>query len=251
MAPGIAVRRAGAAYAIFAAVVAVVAAVVLALVGLGIFWSILVGVVAGLAAAAAVYMRADSLALSALGARPAAPGELPRLENLVESLVVANGFRMPQLYLVDDPVPNAAAIGRTPRHSALVVTTGLVERLRRIELEGVLAHELSRIRSRQSLSAVTAAQLAGRMLGFSERLSSAAARHLLDPSATVVSDMAGVSITRYPPGLAAALAAMRADGRHPERNHRAYRHLWINVPPDGLADHDFSVDDRIEVLHEL
>ena len=58
--------------------------------------------------------------------------------------------------MVDDAAPNAAAVGRTPKHSGLIVTTGLLERLRRIELEGVLAHELTRVRSGETLIGVTA-----------------------------------------------------------------------------------------------
>lgn len=251
MTPAVAVRRSVTAYGMVAGLIAGVVLVVLALIGLGIVWALLVGVLAGAAVAWFVYSQADSAALRALGARPARPGELPRLENVVEGLVVANGFRMPTLYIVDDSAPNAAAVGRNPRHAGIVITTGLLERLRRIELEGVLAHELSRIRARETLTAVTAGQLAGRVLGFSDSLSSMAARHLLEPTATVKADLAGISITRYPPGLAGALESMRTDGRTPVKNPRAFRHLWIDVPDGALGEQDFTTRDRIDVLQEL
>lgn len=251
MTPALAVRRAVLAYAVFAAVVAVVVAVVLVLVGLGVIWSVLIALVVGGAGAWVLAMRADKAALAALGARPLSDGELPRLENLVEGLVVANGFRMPALHLVDDAAPNAAAVGRTPKHAGLVVTTGLLERLKRIELEGVVAHELSRIRARETLTGVTAGQLVGRFLGFSDGVSSQVAERLLEPTVTVSADLAGVAITRYPPGLAAALQSMRADGRSPKINPRAYRHLWINIPENALIRQDFTLLDRIDVLEEL
>ncbi len=251
MTPALAVRRAAIAYACFAAVAAVVVAVILILIGLGVLWAVLIAVVVAGAVAWLVHVQADSAALRALGAQPAEVGSLPRLENLVEGLVVANGFRMPAIHVVDDAAPNAAAVGRTPKHSALVVTTGLLERLKRIELEGVVAHELSRIRARETLAGVTAGQLLGRFLGFAEGLSSNLAGHLLEPTATLRADLAGVEITRYPPGLAAALTSMRADGRVPTKNPRAYRHLWVNVPEGSLATQDFALADRIDVLQEL
>ena len=99
---------------------------VLAVAGLGVVWAVLIAVVFAAALACLAYLRADALALSALGARPMADGEMPHLENLVSGLVVANGFRMPVLHVVNDAAPNAAAVGRHPKHSALVVTSGWV-----------------------------------------------------------------------------------------------------------------------------
>ena len=250
MTPALAMRRAAIAYGTFAALVSLVVGVVLVLAGLGV-WSVLVALVIGCGLAWFLYTRADASALSAIGARPAQPGELAALENLVEGLVVANGFRMPTIYLVDDAAPNAAAVGRTPKHAGLVITAGLLDRLRRIELEGVVAHELSRIRARETLTAVTAGQLVGRLLGFADGLSSRLAGELLEPSASLSADLAGVSITRYPPGLAGALESMRRDGRSPKLNPRAYRHLWINEPEGALVAPEFALTERIDVLQEL
>ena len=116
-----AVRRTAIAYGVLAAIVAVVVTAVLAIVGLSLWLGLILGVVVGAALAALGFLRADSLALNAIAARPMAAGEMPKLENLVEGLVIANGFRMPSLYVVEDGAPNAAAVGRHPRHSALVV----------------------------------------------------------------------------------------------------------------------------------
>ena len=243
-----AVRRTAIAYGVLAAIVAVVVTAVLAIVGLSLWLGLILGVVVGAALAALGFLRADSLALNAIAARPMAPGEMPKLENLVEGLVIANGFRMPSLYVVEDGAPNAAAVGRHPRHSALVVTTGLTESLRRIELEGVLAHELIRIRHRETLVGVAAGLLAGHL---PRSLGAALGARMLEPSASVLADLGGVELTRYPPGLAGALESMASDGRVVKANPRAYRHLWVNTPDDAMIEPEFSLGARIAVLHEL
>ncbi len=251
MQPGTVVRRARTAYALFAALVAVVLLVILLLVGLGAVWAAIAAVLVAGSATLALYLTADRLALRAVGARPVDAGEMPHLENLVQGLAVAHGFRLPQLCLIDDAAPNALVVGRTPRHGALAVTSGLLERLERIQLEGVLAHELSRIRSRETFAAVTAATLVCRPLGFSERIAGTLASRLLDPQVAVRADLTGAGITRYPPGLAGALMSLRADGRTVKTNPRAYRHLWFDPPAGVIAELSFSLDDRIDVLHEL
>lgn len=235
-------------------VVAVAIAVVVTVVGwpLGLdVWALALGVLLGAAVAGVAFLRGDQMALLALGAEPLEPGRYPQIDNIVEGLVVSNGFRMPALYVVEEAAPNAFVVGRTARHGALAVTTGLVESLRRIELEGVLAHELSRIRSGETRAAVTAATLVCRPLGFAGGLAETLAARLVDPAAGVRADLAGVSLTRYPPGLAAALARLDADGRTVARNPRAYRHLWIDPPDDAVVGAQFSISDRVEVLTEL
>lgn len=248
MTRALAIRRMSVGHAVLAALIGVVILIVLLLVGLGVVWSLLIAIVVGAAVSWFAHTRADAVALNALGARPLASGEVPQLENLVEGLVVANGFRMPALYVVDDAAPNAAAVGRTPKHSGLIVTTGLLERLRRIELEGVLAHELTRVRSGETLIGVTAGLLVGRL---PKAVSTKLAARMLESDCTYCADRAGVELTRYPPGLAGALSSMRADGRVVKHNPRAYRHLWINTPAESLVEPSFSLDDRIEVLAEL
>ncbi len=98
-------------------------------------------------AAFASYWKADAVALAVSRARPADPNEYKRLYNLVEGLCIASGLPQPRIYIVDDPAPNAFATGRNPRHAAIAVTTGLLEKMNRVELEGVLAHELSHVKN--------------------------------------------------------------------------------------------------------
>jgi heat shock protein HtpX len=244
------VRTTNVAHAAAAVVIALVVTLIAWPLGLGV-WAIALGVAVGAGVAALAFLRADQMALSALGAQPLEPGRYPHIDNIVEGLVVSNGFRMPMLYVVDDAAPNAFVVGRTARHGALAVTTGLVESLRRIELEAVMAHELSRIRSGETRAGVAAATLICRPLGFAGGLAESLAARLVDPAAGVRSDLAGVALTRYPPGLAAALAKLETDGRTVARNPRAYRHLWINPPADAIVGAQFSISDRVEVLTEL
>ena len=88
------------------------------------------------------YFYSDKIALAASRAKPADGPEYQRYHNLVEGLCIAAGLPKPRLYVVDDPAPNAFATGRNPKHAALAVTTGLLEMMNRVELEGVIAHEL-------------------------------------------------------------------------------------------------------------
>ena len=85
--------------------------------------------------------------IAASRAKPADENEYRRYHNLVEGLCIAAGLPKPKLYVVDDPAPNAFATGRNPKHSALAVTTGLLDVMNRVELEGVLAHELSHVKN--------------------------------------------------------------------------------------------------------
>ena len=94
-------------------------------------------------------------------AQPADPHEYARLHNLVEGLCIASGLPKPRIYIVDDPAPNAFATGRNPKHAAIAVTTGLLEKMNRVELEGVLAHELSHIKNYDILVSTLAVTMVG------------------------------------------------------------------------------------------
>ena len=93
------------------------------------------------------YFNSDKIALAASQAKPADESEYRRYHNLVEGLCIAAGLPKPRLYVVDDPAPNAFATGRNPKHAAVAVTTGLLETMNRVELEGVIAHELSHVKN--------------------------------------------------------------------------------------------------------
>src|SRR5690606_18550815 len=117
-------------------------------------------VIAG-ASAFLSYWKSDAIALAVSRAKPASVEQYPRLHNLVEGLCIAGGLPKPRIYVIHDPSPNAFATGRNPKHAAIAVTTGLLEKMNRVELEGVVAHELSHIRNYDILVSTLAVTLVG------------------------------------------------------------------------------------------
>jgi heat shock protein HtpX len=203
---------------------------------------LLVGLFAGIGLAAAAWFASTGWVLRRLGA-VAVPAEGPRsagiqrLENLVEGLCVASGVPQPRLHVVDDPAPDALAVGVRRHDTAVVVTSGLLDTLGRVELEGVVGHLLARIRH----DAVAPATVAGFLLG-------PLAAKVVRPD-LVALDASAVGTTRYPPGLAAALTKLRDDPRNVARAPRASLALWV-VPPAARGT-DPELDHRIAVLREL
>jgi heat shock protein HtpX len=242
---------------------------------------------AGIAAFAS-YWKSDSIALAVSRARPADEETYARLHNLVEGLCIASGLPKPRLYIVEDPAPNAFATGRNPRHAAIAVTTGLLEKMNRVELEGVLAHELAHVKNYDILVSTLAVTMVGvvavladvgvRMLwwGGGRRQYSdndqggGGAALLMIPAmvllvlapfigkamqATVgrrreaLADVSGVEMTRYPPGLISALEKLRDDSTVVGSHSRATSHLWIEEPaPQSDAEGSVSWLNRINRL---
>ncbi len=95
--------------------------------------------------AVVMYYSGDKVVLGVSGAKQVTEQEQPFLYNVVEGLAIASGIPMPALYIVDDPSPNAFATGRDPKHASVAVTSGLLKTMKKEELEGVLAHEISHI----------------------------------------------------------------------------------------------------------
>jgi heat shock protein HtpX len=107
------------------------------------------------------YYASASVTLAISGARPVTREEYPFLVNTLEGLAIAANIPVPRLYMIDTPAPNAFATGRDPQHAAVAVTRGLVERLNRQEIEGVLAHEVSHIANYDIRIQTIAVMLAG------------------------------------------------------------------------------------------
>lgn len=127
------------------AAIGYVAAVAL---GEGAAWMyVSVAILLALGQNAAAYWFGDQLALRAAGAREATKDEHRYLVNITEAVAIGAGVPVPKLYVIDSPAPNAFATGRNPDHSAVAVTTGLIDVLDRQELEGVIAHEMSHIKN--------------------------------------------------------------------------------------------------------
>jgi heat shock protein HtpX len=250
-----------------ALVVAVVWAINL-LIGYGVAGLVVALLLAG-AGAFFAYWNSDKVALAMSHARPADPQQYARFHNLVEGLCIAAGLPKPRLYIIEDPAPNAFATGRDPRHAALAATTGLLEKMNRIELEGVLAHELSHVKNYDILVSTLAVTLVGvvaLLTDFSLRfLWWGGPRHRDDnspggggPAAALaivgflllllaplvarvmqaavsrrresLADVSGVALTRYPPGLISALEKLRDDTTVVHSSSRATAHLWVESP---------------------
>jgi heat shock protein HtpX len=232
------------------------------LLGLGLL-AISVTLVLVAAAAFMGYWKADAVALFLTHARPADAHEHARLHNVVEGLCVAAGLRKPGVYVVDDDATNAFAVGRSPRHASVAVTTGLLERMSRIELEAILAHELSHVKSYDVLVSTLAVVFVGLPLLAVAPLAGRVLPLVVGRRREALADFSGVQLTRYPPGLVAALEKVSEDPAVVRAGSRATAHLWIESPlPRSAADgrlpfHDRLFDthppleDRIQALKEL
>jgi heat shock protein HtpX len=114
------------------------------------------------------YYYSDKIVLGMSGARPATHEEDRRLDNIVEGLCLAAGLPKPKIYVIEDSAPNAFATGRNPQNAVVCVTTGLLEKLNRDELEGVIAHELSHIKNYDTLLMTVTAVMLGTLTLLSE-----------------------------------------------------------------------------------
>jgi heat shock protein HtpX len=224
------------------------------------------------AMAFASYWKADTIALAVSRAKPADPQQYQRLHNLVEGLCIAAGVPKPKVYIVDDPAPNAFATGRNPKHAAIAVTSGLLEKMNRVELEGVIAHELSHVRNYDILVSTLAVTLVGsiallanigmRMMWWNGgRVRRDGDRNGGNPLALVglvllifapligklmqaavsrrretLADVSACQMTRYPPGLISALEKLRDDSTVTHSATTATAHMWIEQPLSGVGD---------------
>ena len=242
------------------------------LIGYGVFGTLVALVLSG-GMAFFSYWKADAIALAVSRAHPADPQEYKRLYNLIEGLCIASGLPQPRIYIVDDPAPNAFATGRNPQHSAIAVTTGLLEKMNRVELEGVLAHELSHIKNYDILVSTLAVTLVGtiailadvaiRMMwwnggrvrrdgdrqdsqnplafvGFALLLLAPLFARLMQSAISrrreSLADVSACQMTRYPPGLISALEKLRADSTVTHSASRATAHMWIEQPMPGVQE---------------
>jgi heat shock protein HtpX len=265
-------RKSVALVAAFVLVVVAVGWALSKLVGFGIAGTIAALVIAALLSVGS-YWFSDKIALRVSRAVPADPTEYARLHNLVEGLCIAGGLPKPAVYVIDDPAPNAFATGRNPTHAALAVTTGLLNMMNRVELEGVVAHELSHIRNYDVLVSTIAvtmlgaitiiADLAIRMtwwnggrtrrdgdhdngsnplafVGFALLILAPIVGRLfqfaLSRRREALADVSAVQMTRYPPGLISALQKLDADCTVTHSASRATAHMWIEAPVARTED---------------
>jgi heat shock protein HtpX len=209
------------------------------------------GLLVGLALVALAWWRAESLVVSLAGARPADPVEHARLLNLLDGLCAATGLSRPGAYVVPDPAPNALTIGRSPRSAAVLVTSGLLDGLQRVELEGVLAHELSHVKEGSTALRTVAVPLVGLPATILPAGVAGRLRRWVVGEAEGPADLAAVAVTRYPPGLAAGLEAVAGAGGR-VATPPALAHLWLAPPLGAFAPSPGEgLPERVAFLREL
>jgi heat shock protein HtpX len=218
--------------------------------------------------AAFSYFGSDSVALSVSGARAVEKTQEPQLYRTVENLCIGAGLPMPKVHVIEDGSMNAFATGRDPQHASIAVTRGLMNKLDRRELEGVLAHELSHIGNRDTLVMTTVVVLVGILalladLAFRLTLYGAGGRRsykdrnskaggilllvaligvILAPIAARIiafavsrqreylADASGALLTRYPEGLASALEKISGDPDPLDAATKATEHIYFVNP---------------------
>lgn len=233
------------------------------------------------------YFASAKISLGLSGAKPIAKRDAPELYRIVENLTITAGMPMPQVYIMDDPAPNAFATGRDPKHSYVAVTSGLLEIMDKTELEGVIAHELSHVKNYDiRVMAITAALVSviailSDMLirmsiwgGDDDNNSSvgifiAIGVAVITPLIAMLvqlavsrkreylADASGAELTRYPEGLASALKKLEAYGKPMQKVSTATSHLFISNPlgKKGIASSLLSthppLQERIAKLEHM
>lgn len=212
------------------------------------------------------YFYSDKIVLSISGAKLIEHDRNPEIYHLVENLCIAAGLPVPKIYVIDDSAPNAFATGRDSNHAAIALTSGILDKLNKQELEGVIAHELSHVGNRDTLLMAVVAILVGsiallsdfflRSMWFGGRdndrennntfmlILTILAAILAPIIATLIqlaisrrreflADASAVLLTRYPEGLASALQKISSDKEPLEVANRGTAHLYIINPLKG------------------
>jgi heat shock protein HtpX len=219
------------------------------------------------------YYASDRLALGIAGAHEVTHEQAPQLWNVVEEMAVAAGLPMPRVMIVNDPAPNAFATGRDPEHAVIAATTGLLERMDREELQGVIGHEMSHVLNRDTRVTTMVVAVCGAIVvlcdlfwrfslfGGRSRdsdddngglalllmalgvvalilapLGAALIQSAVSRRRETLADSTAVSLTRNPAGLRSALEKLADDSTVVRHTSRAMAHLWIESPLDRASD---------------
>ncbi len=234
------------------------------------------------------YFTSARLALSVNGARPIQKRDNPRLYRIVENLAITEGLPMPKVYIMNDPAPNAFATGRDPKHASVAATTGLLDIMNDNELEGVMAHELGHVKNydiRVTMIAFAMVAVVGLLSDIMLRASffrdndddssmgqmvavlglvaailapflAALIQMAISRKREYLADATGALTTRYPDGLASALAKIRDHGSVMKRQNSSTAHLFFANPLKkaslaSLFSTHPPIDDRIKRLQAM
>jgi heat shock protein HtpX len=234
------------------------------------------------------YYSGSKLALSVNGAQPVTKADNARLYRIVENIAITDGLPTPDVYMINDPSPNAFATGRDPNHAAVCVTSGLMEIMDDSELQGVIAHEMGHIKNydiRVNIIAFALTAVIGLLADIMLRMSwfsggdnndsegnlffilGIVAAILAPLVATLIqlavsrqreylADATSALTTRYPEGLESALAKIAQSGSVMKKQNTSTSHLFFANP---LKKHGISslfsthppIEDRIKRLQEM
>lgn len=230
------------------------------------------------------YWFSDKLVIAMTRAKEVSMKDASELYRVVENLAITAGLPMPKVYIVNDPSPNAFATGRDQKHAVIAATTGLLERLDRFELEGVIAHELSHVGNRDMLVSTIAVVLVGFVAMLSDfflrwtwfgkgrrdnnegggksqalffalgimmavlaPIAASLLRLAISRKRELLADASGALLTRNPEGLASALIKIAQDPHELRAAHHATAHLFFANPFKGNAAVSFMT--RIFMTH--
>lgn len=227
--------------------------------------------------AAVQYFFSTQLAIMMTGAKKANRRDNRRLYNIVENLTITAGLPMPEVYIIDDPAPNAFATGRDPDHAVVAATTGLIDIMDDKELTAVMAHELSHVKNYDiRVSAIAFAlvcvigflsDIGFRMMRYSRKndkenspvglfmiiftaifapLAASIAQMAVSREREYLADISAVEITRYPEGMISALKKLEEHSRPMTRQNAATEAMFINSPLRKQAVNLFSTHPPIE-----
>jgi len=237
------------------------------------------------------YQYGDRAVLSVMKAKPADPVKHIYLINTVEGLSLAAGIPPPKVYVIESDEINAFAVGRDPQHAAIGVTTGALENLNRVELEGVIGHEISHIRNydirfmtmiavfvgfaailsylllrgalfaggsqRKERGGGMAAVLilVGLLLAVIAPIATRLVQAMISRSREYLADASAVELTRYPEGLASALEKIMKKNQGKMEVSEAISHLFFTDPKRSPLDDLFAthppISERIKILRQM
>ena len=237
----------------------------------------IISTIVALIYAAIQYFFSTQLAIMMTGAKKANRRDNRRLYNIVENLTITAGLPMPEVYIIDDPAPNAFATGRDPDHAVVAATTGLIDIMDDKELTAVMAHELSHVKNYDiRVSAIAFAlvcvigflsDIGFRMMRYSRKndkenspvglfmiiftaifapLAASIAQMAVSREREYLADISAVEITRYPEGMISALKKLEEHSRPMARQNAATEAMFINSPLRKQAVNLFSTHPPIE-----